>query len=251
MAIRNTPLKMGGQQIQGLGDAVDANDAVNKGQLDAAVAGVDLSLYATLASPTFTGDPKAPTPATADNDTSIATTAYVQSNLASYATLASPTFTGDPKAPTPATSDNDTSIATTAYVKANLPWTMLTKASDQSTSSASFADDNTLQFSVAANTTYEFFGVVCVNAGAGGFQMAVNGPSTPTKVRANTGSSTVVTTYDSAFASNAGSGLFQFEFKGKLENGANSGTFAMRIRQNTASGSTTFEKGSWMEYRAI
>jgi hypothetical protein len=39
---------------------------------------IDLSAYAPLASPTFTGDPKAPTPATADNDTSIATTAYVQ-----------------------------------------------------------------------------------------------------------------------------------------------------------------------------
>jgi hypothetical protein len=37
-----------------------------------------------------------------------------------YAPIASPTFTGDPKAPTPATADNDTSIATTAYVKANL-----------------------------------------------------------------------------------------------------------------------------------
>ena len=34
------------------------------------------------------------------------------------APLGSPTFTGDPKAPTPATADNDTSIATTAYVKA-------------------------------------------------------------------------------------------------------------------------------------
>lgn len=32
--------------------------------------------------------------------------------------FASPTFTGDPKAPTPATADNDTSIATTAFVKA-------------------------------------------------------------------------------------------------------------------------------------
>jgi len=42
---------------------------------------IDLSAYAPLASPTFTGDPKAPTPATADNDTSIATTAYVQANL--------------------------------------------------------------------------------------------------------------------------------------------------------------------------
>jgi hypothetical protein len=42
-------------------------------------------------------------------------TAFIPAN---YATLASPTFTGDPKAPTPATGDNDTSIATTAFVKA-------------------------------------------------------------------------------------------------------------------------------------
>ena len=32
------------------------------------------------------------------------------------APLASPTFTGDPKAPTPSAADNDTSIATTAFV---------------------------------------------------------------------------------------------------------------------------------------
>jgi len=36
----------------------------------------------------------------------------------SYAPLASPVFTGDPRAPTPATADNDTSIATTGFVKA-------------------------------------------------------------------------------------------------------------------------------------
>lgn len=84
---------------------------------------------ADLASPTFTGDPKAPTPATADNDTSIATTAYVQANLANYtptaglasfAPLASPALTGSPTAPTPAPGDNDTSIATTAFVAAAL-----------------------------------------------------------------------------------------------------------------------------------
>ena len=75
-----------------------------------------LDLKANLASPTFTGDPKAPTPSTADNDTSIATTAFVKAQA--YAPLASPTFTGDPKAPTPSTADNDTSVATTAFVKA-------------------------------------------------------------------------------------------------------------------------------------
>lgn len=45
----------------------------------------DLAAKAPLASPVFTGDPTAPTPLTADNDTSIATTAYVKANLASYA----------------------------------------------------------------------------------------------------------------------------------------------------------------------
>ena len=108
---------------------------------------------APLASPAFTGNPTAPTPAAADNDTSIATTAFVKAaiaaivggapatldalnelatalgndpnfattmanSLAAKAPLASPTFTGDPKAPTPAAGDNDTSIATTAFVKA-------------------------------------------------------------------------------------------------------------------------------------
>jgi hypothetical protein len=39
-------------------------------------------------------------------------------DLAAKAPLASPTFTGDPRAPTPLAADNDTSIATTAFVKA-------------------------------------------------------------------------------------------------------------------------------------
>jgi Collagen triple helix repeat (20 copies) len=42
-----------------------------------------LALKAPLASPVFTGDPQAPTPAASDNDTSIATTAFVQSAIAS------------------------------------------------------------------------------------------------------------------------------------------------------------------------
>jgi hypothetical protein len=44
---------------------------------------------------------------------------------ANAATLASPTFTGDPKAPTPAAGDNDTSIATTAFVQTAVGTRML------------------------------------------------------------------------------------------------------------------------------
>jgi hypothetical protein len=47
-----------------------------------------------------------------------ATKAYADGLVVGLAPLASPIFTGDPKAPTPATADNDTSIATTSFVKA-------------------------------------------------------------------------------------------------------------------------------------
>lgn len=50
--------------------------------------------YAPLASPALTGNPTAPTPAAGDNDTSVATTAFVQGEISSKAPLASPTFTG-------------------------------------------------------------------------------------------------------------------------------------------------------------
>ena len=44
----------------------------------------------------------------------------IQTQLGLLAPLASPTFTGNPTAPTPTAGDNDTSIATTAFVKAAL-----------------------------------------------------------------------------------------------------------------------------------
>ena len=47
----------------------------------------DLALKAPLASPTFTGDPKAPTPSAGDSDTSIATTAFVTGGIATSAAL--------------------------------------------------------------------------------------------------------------------------------------------------------------------
>jgi hypothetical protein len=50
----------------------------------------------------------------------MATQAELDAVAAAKANLASPTFTGDPKAPTPSPGDNDTSIATTAFVVAAL-----------------------------------------------------------------------------------------------------------------------------------
>ncbi|EFB5137364.1 phage tail protein [Escherichia coli] len=110
------------------------------------------SQYAPKESPTFTGTPKAPTPAAGNNTTQIATTAFVQAALtalingapatldtlkeiaaainndpkfsttinnalAQKAPLSSPALTGTPTAPTAAQSVNNTQIATTAFVK--------------------------------------------------------------------------------------------------------------------------------------
>ncbi|HBA2729915.1 TPA: phage tail protein [Escherichia coli] len=110
------------------------------------------SQYAPKESPTFTGTPKAPTPAAGNNTTQIATTAFVQAALTALingapatldtlkeiaaainndpkfsttinnalalkAPLSSPALTGTPTAPTAAQSVNNTQIATTAFVK--------------------------------------------------------------------------------------------------------------------------------------
>lgn len=113
--------------------------------------GILLAALATLAAPTFTGVPAAPTATPGTNTTQVATTAFVKAavdalvaaapgtldtlnelaaalgNDANFATtmtnalalkspIASPTFTGVPAAPTAAGGTNTTQLATTAFV---------------------------------------------------------------------------------------------------------------------------------------
>ncbi|PLY58463.1 phage-related tail fiber protein-like protein [Herbaspirillum sp. BH-1] len=75
---------------------------------------------APLASPTFTGVPKAPTAAPGTSTTQLATTEFAAKALALKADLASPTFTGTPKAPTAASGTNNTQLATTAFVRSEI-----------------------------------------------------------------------------------------------------------------------------------
>ena len=107
----------------------------------AALSGIDLSKYAlksdlntkaNINSPALTGTPTSTTPASSDNSTRIATTAFVKaalsgidlskyalkSDLNTKANINSPALTGTPTSTTPASSDNSTRIATTAFVKA-------------------------------------------------------------------------------------------------------------------------------------
>lgn len=86
--------------------------------------------FAPINSPTFTGIPQAPTPASNDNSAKIATTAYVQSQ--GFAPLNSPTFTGTPASVTAATGTNTTEIATTAFVQDAISATNLAASFAQS-----------------------------------------------------------------------------------------------------------------------
>ena len=72
---------------------VEANLTAVEGGFDLVKADIDAK--APLASPTFTGDPKAPTPTAGDNDTSIATTAFVQTTVAAAAAISLPTVAGN------------------------------------------------------------------------------------------------------------------------------------------------------------
>lgn len=81
---------------------------------DLAAAIASLNMKANIESPVLTGAPKASTPATNDNSTRIATTAFVKS--LKYAPLDSPEFVGTPKAPTPPVGDRTTKIANTEFV---------------------------------------------------------------------------------------------------------------------------------------
>jgi hypothetical protein len=61
-----------------------------KGRITAVSTANIATVYAPLASPTFTGTPAAPTPAVGNNSTQIATTAYVQSTIPAVASYAQP-----------------------------------------------------------------------------------------------------------------------------------------------------------------
>ena len=118
-------------------EALHINGADAKATFSATVAANALEVTTTAAVTTnmtvggtldVTGNVTAPTQATGVADTTVATTAFVNTanvNLKGYtdgqlalkADLASPAFTGNPTAPTPTAGDNDTSIATTAFVE--------------------------------------------------------------------------------------------------------------------------------------
>jgi hypothetical protein len=154
---------------------------------------------ASLASPTFTGTPAAPTAAANTNTTQIATTAFVlgqgnstagtitmngtqaagSSNLyaradhvhptdTSRAPLASPTFTGTPAAPTAAADTNTTQLATTAFV---LGQASSTTPAALSTAAVGTSNRYARADHVHAMPTFSQIGTATADVSIGGFKL--------------------------------------------------------------------------------
>lgn len=98
-------IAMGSNKITGLANGTLATDAAAFGQIPSVPA-------ASSTTPLMDGT------AAVGTGTTWARADHVHPSDTSRAPLASPTFTGTPAAPTPATADNSTTLATTAFVKA-------------------------------------------------------------------------------------------------------------------------------------
>ena len=85
--------------------------SVAYGFMSATNTSLPVSVYAPIASPTFTGTPQAPTAAAGTDTTQLATTAFAMH-------MQSPAFTGTPTAPTATAGTNNTQLATTAFATA-------------------------------------------------------------------------------------------------------------------------------------
>lgn len=264
--------------------------------------------YATLDSPALAGAPTAPTPDTASDDTSIATTAFVKAQgyaldadldahagrtdnphavtkaqvglgnadntadadkpvstatlaaLNLKAPLASPALTGAPTVPTAAVGTSTTQAASTEFVVAEIEnkrqWRSVYKTADTSiVSNNTLADDPDLQFPVVANGVYSFRLMVSIASGAGGVNLAINGPSS-SRIRISAASSSLLSAYtafNTSFGLSTSAAATTIAFaNGTVTIGGTGGTFAVRIAQlNVNAAATLIEKGSVLDYIRI
>lgn len=143
-----------------------------------------LDTKAPIASPVFTGAPKAPTPVAGSNDDSIATTAYVKATVdgavAPKAPINSPVFTGWPKAPTPALDNNDTNIATTAYVTGKARAIEIEMGKKAPLSNPAFSGKPTAPHPVANSNDNQIATTQFVNNTVGAYATAANGKAEKT-----------------------------------------------------------------------
>lgn len=130
------------------------------------------------------------------------------------------------------------------------------KTADQQSTSATFADVTGLTFSISANTAYSLTCELSYLSAAAttALQVSLNGPSSPTAVRFTVQTATSATashfasqnTYDAnTNPANALTTALPVRVTGTVENGANAGTLALRMRTEIAASGVTIQRGSW------
>lgn len=260
MALRSQSLKMGKHKITGIQDGVDPKDAVNKGQLDAAIAAIPAPVTSVAVSGGSTGLTTSGGPITTSGTITLAGTLGAENGGTGATSLTSNNVilgngTSAVQFVAPGTSGNIlTSNGTTwASSAPSNTWVMIKKTSNQSiTSSTTFVDDNELKFSMSTNTTYVIRVVYTVLAGAtGGSRVAANGPAGVSNLVFQYGISTTATSYNNTIFV-GGSLIGQAVIDGIITCGSTAGTFTMRICQQASSATpTVFAKGSYLEYMVI
>lgn len=185
-------------------------------------------------------------------------------SITGAAGLDSPAFTGTPTAPTPAAGDNDTSIATTAFVQGELWRRVIKTADEQLATNTTLQDDDALLFPMLASTSYVLRGEIFYDTPtAADFKWGHTGPAAPTLVNivrdgyspdatAPSGAGTDEAYNVAGIALTAAAGTFGWvRLSGIIRNGTTAGNFQIQWAQNASSGTTTVRAGSYLEYRTL
>lgn len=160
-----------------------------------------------------------------------------------------------------ATSD---SAATWQTPSSGSAWTTVMKTATQTrTSTTTYTDDDTLKFSMLANTTYAVrIKVIATGNASADLKSKINGPASPTAVRGlkrrTVGTAEALemcgdysdTETTEAMVPTSPPVMIEFDFV--IENGANTGVLAFQWAQAVSNiGATNIHKGSYLEYAEV
>jgi len=149
--------------------------------------------------------------------------------------------------------------------------TVLRKTADQAITVAGFVNVTDLGFTADASGVYFVKGFIMYQSSATtmGVLLSFNGPASPTKMRIHTAkeltavatagtdkfSEVVATAYDTpnpnSTAEIAANTDQLFWFEGVFVNGANAGTFTLRLSKENVAGTATIMANSYMQYQKI